>query len=159
MSGSAPRIRLHILPPEANAEAAQRYACRLLAILYLQGRSIYVHLPSPAAVAAMDEMLWCCERSSFVPHSHADPGHDSPRSSPGQASVQLGTAPPEDGRELLLNLCPTVPQWFGQFSHIVEVVATEEGRAAARQRWQQYRAAGVAPEMERALSEFPETAL
>jgi DNA polymerase-3 subunit chi len=49
-----------------------------------------------------------------------------------------------DTRDLLVNLCDTVPQGFEHFSKVVEVVsqADQEDRSLARARWRHYVAQG-----------------
>jgi DNA polymerase-3 subunit chi len=86
-------------------------------------------------------MLWAFRAASFVPHALAI-GSGAPADSP----VVIGTgSDPGDHHEVLVNLGTQVPEFFGRFQRVAEVVLSDpEARAASRRRWSFYKDRGYA---------------
>ncbi|MFM6986810.1 MAG: DNA polymerase III subunit chi [Hydrogenophaga sp.] len=127
-----------------NAPDRLGYACRLLRKAYLKGARVLVLADAPLA-QALDQQLWTVGGTDFVPHALASAApallthtpiviSDAPEPVPGQHQV-------------LVNLRDTWPAGFEAFARVIEVITPEAPvREQARQRWRQYKAAGVEPQ-------------
>lgn len=118
------------------------YACRLLRKAFGGGASVVV-LGDPAQLRQLDQALWTFSAHDFVPHcvAGAAPG-------PVLARTPIILAPEVRGvahRQVLVNLTPDVPEGFGEFQRLIELVPLEpEALQSARTRWKQYAARGYA---------------
>jgi DNA polymerase-3 subunit chi len=120
-----------------------QFACRLADKAYRLGHRSYLLTAGADEAAALNELLWTFAAASFVPHAvyRADAAF------PDQA-VLIGHAPPPDAcHQLLISLTPQVPEFFSRFSRVAEIVgATDDEKAAARERFRFYRERGYALE-------------
>ncbi|HJO35176.1 MAG: DNA polymerase III subunit chi [Pseudomonadota bacterium] len=134
------RVSFYVLQPAAAERPPA--ACRIVEKAYRLGKGIYVHLPSPAALAHFDDLLWTFRQGSFVPHLPA--ANDD-----GRVPVLLGSQARPQPRvsDVLVNLADEVPGFFGQFDRLIEIVGgEEEARTQARERFRFYRDRGYALE-------------
>lgn len=119
------------------------YACRLAEKAYQNKRKTYIYVNSPTEAQAIDTQLWTFRDISFVPHQIYIPtsGADTATFLP---STIIGHAePPTNYNEVLINLTASLPPFFANFSHIIEIVPNEETlRSAAREHQQNYRQSG-----------------
>lgn len=113
------------------------YVCRLIRKAYGAGRKVVVHA-EPAVLSRLDAQLWTFSALDFLPHC----GVQSPHAAvtPIILAGELDAVP---HHELLINLHPGVPGRFASFERMIEVVgADDDDRAAARQRYREYRERG-----------------
>lgn len=119
-------------------------ACRLAEKAYDQGFRVSVRTSGPAETAEFDDLLWTFSDRSFVPHGVWPVEPDFAAATP--VLISSG-AMPESHRDVLLNLGVDLPQEFGEFARICEVVGgDEDSKRGARMRWRAYKEAGLAPE-------------
>ena len=95
------------------------------------------------ALQALDRMLWLMAPQDFVAHCHADADEELVQASPVLLAQDARLAP---HHEVLLNLNAEVPEGFGRFDRLVEVVSAQDetDRAQARARWRHYASRGYA---------------
>lgn len=113
------------------------YVCRLIRKAYGAGQKMVVHA-EPAVLARLDAQLWSFSALDFLPHC----GLQSPHAAvtPIILAAELQAVP---HHELLINLHADMPVGFASFERLIEVVGTEpDDRAAARQRYREYRERG-----------------
>lgn len=129
------QVDFYVLPEGARRDD---FACRLIEKVYRTGCRVYVHTASAQRAQAIDDFLWSFRGGSFVPHEVLDTARqpDSP--------VLIGYQnPPEAGHEVLVNLSDTLPEFFGQFARIAELVdADPDVKLKARERYRYYREHG-----------------
>lgn len=125
-----------------NAPDKLAYACRFARKAQRSGVRLVVTGPADT-LAQLDGMLWNMMPQDFVAHCRSDAGEDLLRFSPVVLAVDVRHGPHQ---EVLLNLGGAVPEGFGSFERLVEVVsATDEAdRVEARVRWRHYASRGYA---------------
>lgn len=127
-----------------NAPDRLGYACRLLRKAYLKGARLQV-LADPSLAAALDQQIWLMGGVEFVPHCRSDAPAQLQARSPIVITSRLQA--PTAADEVLINLGDAMPDDFARFARVIEVVTDDPPvRAQARERWKQYKAAGLAPE-------------
>ncbi len=127
-----------------NAPEKVAYASRLLRKAYLKGARLLV-LAEPRHAAALDQLLWTMAAVEFVPHclDTASPGMRA------CSPILIASAdPPTDfTADVLLNLTDGMPVNYHRFERVIEVVTPDEpDRLRARERWRQYKSAGLEPQ-------------
>jgi DNA polymerase-3 subunit chi len=133
-----PEVAFHFNAPDKLA-----YTARLLRKAWLKGARVVVLSP-PEALDELDRLIWLVGPGDFVPH--ARPGDAAPvqRHSPIRLVDRLDAA---DASAVLVNLQPEAVAQPGGFARVIEVVGLDDAdRAAARQRWRAYAAAGIEPQ-------------
>lgn len=132
-------VAFHFNAPEKTA-----YACRLLRKAYLKGARLVV-LAEPRPAAALDQLLWTMAAVEFVPHCREDAGAGARAASP--ILITSGEIPADFAAQVLVNLTDGMPAGFERFQRVIEVVTPDEpDRLRARERWRQYKAAGLEPQ-------------
>ncbi|OZB37528.1 MAG: DNA polymerase III subunit chi, partial [Alishewanella sp. 34-51-39] len=102
---------------------------------------VFVYTADQQSAELLDELLWQFEPDSFVPHNLA--GEGPQRGAP----VEIGWQAPKASRQVLINLADQVPDFARRFNQIIEFVPAEPTlKAQARERYKQYRQAGILPE-------------
>lgn len=125
-----------------NAPDRLAYACRLLRKAAAGGARVVV-TAAPALLARLDQALWVMAPHDFVAHCLADSDAAMLRASPIVLAPAIGPELPHF--EVLVNLDAAVPEGFGRFDRLIEVVSLdEEDRRGARQRWRHYADRGYA---------------
>ena len=124
-------------------DAWLRYACRLIEKAYIMGLHIHVHTADETMTRQMDDLLWTFRDRSFIPHQSACELNEL-------CAVTLNHESPSDisssNREVLVNLCPVIPDYYQQFNRIVEIVGSDdEMKKTARERFQTYKNNGETP--------------
>ncbi len=113
-------------------------ACRIVAKAHGRGHKMLVYCPDPDTAQRVDRLLWTTAPTGFIPHC-----------TPADALAKLtpviidhrGDEPLHD--ELLLNLRPEWPPYFGRFERLIEIVGLDgEDRRHARDRYKFYRDRG-----------------
>ncbi len=128
------RVRFYILDEEPASER-ERFACRLAAQLYRQGRRVYLHAADEPAARALDDLLWTFRPRAFVPHGLLDRE---------EQQVAIGWRGEPDGhREVMINLALEVPAFAGRFEQVAEIVVrSAEIRGPLREAYLHYRDGG-----------------
>lgn len=125
-----------------NAPDPAAYTCRLLRKAAAQGARVMV-TGAPDDLERMDAALWTFSAHDFVAHCRADAPHAMLRASP-VVLARVDQSMPADVK-VLVHLGGPPPDGLERFDKVIEVVGREpHERAAARQRWKQYAAQGLA---------------
>jgi DNA polymerase-3 subunit chi len=136
-----PRVDFYVLEGD-DRRARLVFACRLAEKAFnLEQRVALVADAEPDAVA-LDDLLWTFRDRSFVPHAlqEADGGTDTP-------VVIAWRGRPATGCDLAINLGAAVPEGFGGFGRIAEIVDGDAARRrAGRERYRYYLEQGIKPE-------------
>lgn len=120
-----------------NTQDRLRAACEIAARRYRRGERLDIYCSASESLATFDELLWQYSPTAFVPHLHA--AHPSAQ----QTLILLHDDPEQLRAPWVLNLDGQCVPHAERFAHVVEVVSTSENeRAAGRQRWREYKAAG-----------------
>ncbi|RZJ14044.1 MAG: DNA polymerase III subunit chi [Acidovorax sp.] len=125
-----------------NAPDKLAYACRFARKVQRSGSRLVIAAPAETLVA-LDRMLWALAPQDFVAHCRDDADEELVHASPVLLATDPRTAP---HHEVLLNLHVQVPEGFGRFERLVEVVSAldEVDRSEARARWKHYASRGYA---------------
>ena len=125
-----------------NAPDKVVYACRFARKVQRSGTRLVIAAPADT-LANLDRMLWNLAPQDFVAHCREGADDDMQYAS-GVLLVEDARRAPH--HEVLLNLHAEVPEGFGRFERLVEVVSAEDetDRAQARARWKHYAARGYA---------------
>ena len=115
-----------------------RVACQLSTKAFVQGLKVTVFCPDPDTALRFDRLLWMAPSIAFVPHC----APDDPLAAETPVIVDCrGEVLLHD--DVLLNLRPEWPPFFGRFRRLIEIVSLEDGdRVAARERFRFYRDRG-----------------
>ncbi len=120
-----------------NAPSKVAYACKLLRKATLSGARVVV-LAAPDVISRLDAELWTFSPLDFVAHVRAPCTPAVLQRTPVvlcEALEQVQAA----HYGVLVNLWPTVPEGFGQFDRVIEVVTPDDAdRLSARARWKRY---------------------
>lgn len=127
------------------------YACRLLRKASRHGLRVRV-VGDAAELSLLDTALWTFEPLEFLPHLLFTEGGSVPAAA-SRTSIWL-TADPLSwpvgvgAPQVLVNLGLDAPADASTYEKVVELVSDDsEDQASGRQRWRQYKAAGLAPEL------------
>lgn len=113
------------------------FICKLVEKIYRQNHTLYIHCKDRAEAHHLDELLWTFSDTSFIPHNIAGEGPTNP------PPIQLGFEGTPKPREILINLCTTIPLFYNHFQRILEIVPQDETlQSAARERYQFYKTHG-----------------
>lgn len=132
-----PRIDFYLLN-SANDETRLHFVCRLVEKAYRQKHRIYIHTENETHAHTLDELLWTYRDDSFLPHHLSGDGPNPP------PPIQIGyQAAPQKQNDILINLNSEVPDFYRQFSRVLELVAADPlSKAKARDHYKLYREAG-----------------
>ena len=124
-----------------NAPDKMAYACRLLRKAVGSGARVVVTAEAQE-LRALDVALWTYAPLEFLPHCHASAEPAVLAASP----VMLTEAVPEAPHlQVLVNLGSQVPDGFGRFERLIEIVGMhDDDRQQARGRWKHYADRGYA---------------
>lgn len=125
-----------------NAPDKLAYACRFARKVQRSGARLVIAAPADT-LTALDRMLWNLAPQDFVAHCLGDADPELVQASPVLLTTDARTAA---HHEVLLNLHADVPEGFGRFDRLVEVVSAhdETDRGEARGRWRHYASRGYA---------------
>lgn len=125
-----------------NAPDKLAYACRFARKVQRSGARLVIAAPMDS-LETLDRMLWQLAPQDFVAHCRSDADEELILASPVLLTDDVRVAP---HHEVLLNLHAQVPEGFGRFDRLVEVVSAqdESDRAQARVRWRHYASRGYA---------------
>jgi DNA polymerase-3 subunit chi len=126
-------IRFYHNAPDKIAAAAL-----LIGELYREGRRVLVYAPDREVGASIDRTLWTQPAIGFVPHCAS-----ASRLAPETPVVVADSLDELRYDDVLMNLNSALPNGFGRFQRLVEIVTTDEDdRALARERFKFYRDRG-----------------
>ena len=128
------RIDFYILE-DLGRDASMRFACRLGLKAFDRGQPVHVHVSSDAEATHLDELMWDYPKHRFLPHEIAQP--DTAPQSP----IHISHLPPHHEEGLLINLGEDIPNFFGRFDRVAEIIV-EESRELGRDRYKYYRDRG-----------------
>jgi DNA polymerase-3 subunit chi len=125
-----------------NAPDKVAYACRFARKVLRSDARLVITGPAPV-LAALDRQMWSMAPQDFVAHCTDAADEDLRLASPVLLTSDVQGAP---HHEVLLNLGADVPEGFGRFEKLIEVVSAhdEEDRGQARNRWRHYASRGYA---------------
>jgi DNA polymerase III subunit chi len=106
------RVDFYLLA-SAEERSRQRFACRLARKAHGMGHRVHIHTADADATREMDQLLWTFEDTAFLPHGTDVNDPDSP------VTVHESAAP-GDRCDVLINLAPEVPEFFGRFERIAD---------------------------------------
>lgn len=131
------RIDFYLIP-ESGEKARMNFVCRLIEKAYKLRHRIYIHVENQTDAHQLDEFLWTYRDDSFLPHNLYGEG---PEPTP---PIQIGfTAAPEKQRDILINLSKQIPDFYSQFTRVIELVTTDpDVQTTAREHYRVYRAKG-----------------
>jgi len=133
------KIDFYVLHTDSR-QKSHLFACHLLEQLYLeQQKTIFIHVNTRDDAERLDALLWTYRDDGFLPHhlfSSASEDHPAP--------IQIGFGEtPLKKHAILLNLSTTIPTFYTQFDHLIEIVFTDPlMQQLARERYKQYRDQG-----------------
>jgi DNA polymerase III subunit chi len=129
------RVTFYLLA-SADERARQQFACRLARKAHGLGQRVHIHTADERTMQEMDRLLWTFEDTAFLPHSTDVNDPDSPITLHQDAS-------PADRCDVLINLGPAVPEYFGRFERIADLVGGDDGsRARGRERYRFFKERG-----------------
>nr|WP_314740187.1 DNA polymerase III subunit chi [uncultured Haemophilus sp.] len=114
-------------------------ASDLAAQAWRLGKRVLIACENEQQAFEIDELLWARDPDSFVPHNLSGEATQYPTpieiSWKGKRNAQR--------RDLLISLQTTIPDFAASFNQIIEFVPVDEtAKAAARERYKQYRQMG-----------------
>lgn len=129
-----------------GASRPEVYLCRLLEKIYLKGHRCYIYQPEPSAAKQLDQLLWTFREGSFIPHQQqSSRSVEQTDQSKLLNVITIGTEQPadHDDDDVLINMALEVPEFFGRFQRLVEIVGNNtEQKNASRSRYRYYRDRG-----------------
>lgn len=129
------RVDFYILP-DVDLEARRRFACRLAHKAVAVGQRVHVHVADIEAGRDFDGLMWEYPDHRFLPHGIA--GEPTSVNAP----VVIDHREPDSGADqLLINLAPAIPSFFGRFERVAEIVVQSQ-REDGRDRYKYYRDRG-----------------
>lgn len=131
------RLDFYVLQGQ-TANTYLSFVCRLIEKAYKQKHHIYIHTDSLEMNRRLDELLWTFRDVSFIPHQVIE--EQTPATAPIQIGQQIAADMP---RDILINLATVVPNFYADFSRVIEIVLeVEPWRSDARKKYQFYREQG-----------------
>lgn len=121
-----------------NERARLGFACRLVEKALSSGKRIYLLTQDQQQSSVLDKLLWTFKPGSFIPHELQSDSTD-----PDCPVLISHNQPPEQERQVLLNLSDTVPEFFSRFERVLEILNQQpETRDLGRSRYSFYRDRG-----------------
>ena len=139
------RIDFYILPSH-DQPARLQLACRLTEKAYNSGCCVYIYAPEGDQAQQLDDLLWTYKQNSFVPHAlyPSEPDEIAPVR---VGSASLSEADVNWRLDVLINLALEVPDFYGKFQRVIELVDQDVTvLQASRRRFRRYRELGLIPE-------------
>lgn len=120
------------------------FACRLLRKACRQGVRVQVTAPQDV-LNTLDRALWTQEERDFIPHVRMPGATEAVAArTPIWLTPQARRAGQAGAPRVLVNLGAPAPQDVQALDRLVEIVGAEPDDAAqGRERWRQYKAAGL----------------
>lgn len=130
-------VAFHFNVPDRRA-----YTCRLLRKAYRSGARLVV-TGDAAQLADLDRLLWTFEALEFIPHWRGAATEALPARLQATPVLLCAEHSPRFGHDVLVNLGRDVPDAYGRYRRVIEIVGRDEpDRDSARARWRRYSADG-----------------
>ncbi len=119
----------------AIKQKALLFTCQRIEQAYSEKQRTYIHTLNQEEAERLDHLLWTYRDDSFIPHKLFDAS--DPLLIGFDETIAINS------HDLLINLSSTIPSFYKQFHHIIEIVfADSQVQQLARERYKQYRADG-----------------
>lgn len=137
MAPSSTKIEFYILE-NTSAQKSLHFTCQLIEKIHQEQQHIYVHTASRGEAERVDTLLWTYRDDSFLPHHLHDENDELP------SPIQIGyQEKPQHHQDVLINLHRDVPEFYQQFTHVIEIIfADPVMQQLARERYRYYRDQG-----------------
>ncbi|MCB1785743.1 MAG: DNA polymerase III subunit chi [Chromatiaceae bacterium] len=131
------QIDFYVLRADARGDRFA-LACRIAEKARRAGHRVLIHSRDATQARHVNELLWTLWEQSFVPHGLL-----------GEAERDINPILIGDGHadadehDILINLDPEIPTFFGRFERLIECVDHDDAvRESSRERFRYYRAHG-----------------
>jgi len=115
------RVDFYILADQ-TIEARNHFTCRLIDKAVTRGQRVFLHVEQESEARVFDELLWVFRPESFVPHEI-----QNERSNTQDCPVHIGWSTPiNDQHDIIINTSRRLPDFFGRFSRLMEVVVQDD---------------------------------
>ena len=129
-------IDFYILSGE-SVEQRLNVVCRLAEKAARQHHKLFIHTESRDMSELLDTQLWTFRDESFVPHKIIA---DSVELASAEPVLIAHDVEPDSSRDILINLAPEAPVFFGRFPRLLEVIDDSPAvKAEGRKRWAFYK--------------------
>lgn len=141
------QVDFYILPDRSD-QARLLLACRLADKAVQQTLAVFLLTDSENEARKLDELLWTFSQNSFLPHRLAwetGASNDEPILIGCHERAQAEMAEPDETAawDLMINLTHDVPETFGRYQRLAEVVDADPARREeGRVRYRYYRDRG-----------------
>lgn len=129
-----PTVDFYVLN-NMSSQGSLNFACGLLEKAHMDNQRVYIHAGSPAEAERVDALLWTYRDDSFLPHQICTPHNlDCP--------ILIGTSTEytAGARDILVNLTPSVPLFYKQFTRVIEIIFNDATvQQLGRERFKYYR--------------------
>ncbi len=121
-----------------NAPSKAEVARKLATKVFQAGQQALVYTEDADQARELDLAFWTAQQLAFLPHVRC--GHPLARQTP----ILIGGDPEELSRaDVLINLAPECPAFFGRFERVLEIVTAQpEDRERARWRYKFFKERG-----------------
>jgi len=140
-----PQVDFYLLEESAH-QAEQHFVCRLIAQLYRNKQSAYLHVEDPLHAEQIDQLLWDFRADAFIPHEiipqeDTSQAASSQEKNPVYSPVLIGYAPDTSHQaDVLINLAKEIPAFYARFARLAEIVpGNEDKRALLRKHYRFYK--------------------
>ncbi len=135
------RADFYILEQTEDVDARLPIACRLCDKAFQQNHGVYIHVEDEATARKLDHLLWTQRDISFIPHQLV--GENT--AGAGSQAIEIGwQSDAPHHQDILLNLRKDVPEFYGQFKRIMEIVPSlDEYRQISREHYRFYQEQGL----------------
>ncbi|MCL6415891.1 DNA polymerase III subunit chi [Aestuariirhabdus sp. Z084] len=130
------RIDFYLLTGEQEQDAFL-FTCRLAEKAYQLGHRVFIHTQDETQSKVLDELLWGYKGERFLPHGLLEQQHNN-------TPIELGhTEDAGDHHDLLINLSDRIPDYFGRFSRVAEIVSNHaDAKQKSRDNFRFYKQRG-----------------
>lgn len=124
---------------QAVAGSREQFACRLAEKAFSLRQAIHLHTINAEQTRMLDELLWTFSDGSFLPHEILSTAESLPYP---LITLSHHVTPPEN-TIILLNLSNEVPDFYQNFTRIIEIINHDETtKQQGRQRFSFYKQQG-----------------
>lgn len=101
-----------------------RLACHIVNTAFQKGHNVYIAVDDESQCNYLNELLWTFSQNSFVPHTvYSENKLIDPEKFPVVVSC---VDPPQMFNDVLVTLRDDVPDFFQQFSRVVEAIDADD---------------------------------